>query len=164
MFLGGQGFDVPFGAGIAGTGATLVLLDNEFPLGSPEITTVGGDMVTLSGVPRELEVSSPVREGQNVQVTATGSAGEMVWLVVDLSAMYQLQLLHAAPLLVGPTLLLVPIGTVGGGGTLSVSAPVGSLPNGAEGFTLFLQGVFIAPSQAATLSNPAVLVLLDSSF
>jgi hypothetical protein len=160
---GGEDPELDTSPGILADGSALALLASTFPGTGPTVVQQGGELLELDGTPRTFDVSSPVRERQPLGISASGEPGEAVWLAVDVKALFLLAPVHAAPLLVDASLLLVPVGTIGLDGQLALSVPAPQLPSSWEGATIFMQALFVAPPDPVLLSNPDALVLLDES-
>lgn len=68
------------------------------------------------------------------------------------------------PLLVGPGSLLLFVGVVPAGGTLSSTAAVPAFPPGIESAAVVLQAAFVGASGAGYFSDPSRLVMLSAQF
>lgn len=110
------------------------------PQGAATIVT-GGRVVSLAGNARGLSVDHPVREGGTLVFQVTAPAGDLVWLGLSPSATpFPLRLPGIrGPFVVGTAVLWVPVGVAPATGNLQLSARVGRLPPGFEGFTLYAQ-------------------------
>lgn len=170
------------GAGIwlASAGATAQLLDSSSsggpggaPFGAcaggatgPATLVMGGTLTVLPGSHHGLVAASPVREGQASAATFTGEAGELVFLALGTAPEPGLLspawsgVLHVD----GGSSLVLFLGVMPAGGTLSFLPTAGQLAPGLLATTLYLQPAFFGPAAPRLrLGAPSALTILDSS-
>ena len=105
-----------------------------------------------------------VREGQSVELTFTGMAGDFIWAVFG-----QYDVTSIIPGLNGPFHLVNPaqirfLGKLGGS-KREISIPIMELGAGVESVSLAMQGIFFDSTTGRFISgDPSTLVLLDRSF
>lgn len=124
------------------------------------VTASGATATTLAATPVDLLTDAPVREGETLQVTVQGAPGTPVLLLaapfsghVDIGAV-------DGPLLVGFPALLVALGPLPAGGSLTLSSPVPELGPGVEAAAVTLQALGGAPG-GLLAGGASTLVLLD---
>ena len=110
-------------------------------------------------------VASPVREGQILDLQATGTPGELGFLLVASTFVGTFLPAFSGPLLVSPSARILSIGAFPPSGSMTLQPTVPELGPGVEGTFLALQ---IAACDLAVsscwLGNPSAAVLLDSGF
>jgi len=151
------------GAGGAAQAGTSCLPGDD---GRATLVLGGSRLDARAGAAKELELSSPVRDDELVQVTVRGQPGDRAWIVLAGQPMPgQASSVHEGELLVGAPRQTVALGTIPSGGTLSLQFPAPTLPAGTEGATFFCQAlVKDLATGRFVLSNPAALVVVDDSF
>lgn len=136
-----------------------------FPNGAPTVVIGAGSVTVLPDVARHFSVTSPVREGQALTITAGGVTGEVAWLLF-------------APSPAAPVALLLPfegalavpagssafaLGLIPGGGTLTTPPiVVPNLPASLQGTIVWCQSLLLG-SPHAVLGPASALVLLDAA-
>ncbi len=128
-------------------------------------TLILGSLIPLSGSPRALITQRVVREAEQYQLEVFGQAGDEVWLFASTESDFTfLPGRHGGWLLArrAPG-LRVPLGSIGGGGSLKVDRTQPGLGAGVEGILFYLQVVVRDSSGVLHLSNPVALQALDSS-
>lgn len=151
------------GAGGPGVGAC------SMPAGAPGLagTTFGGAVANvnvIAGQHRGISSLAFVREQQSITLNFIGTPGDFVSLVWA----PQPQQFFYAPLhgvvTYGGSARRSPMGMIPGSGTLSVALPIAELGPGVQAQKRYLQAVFRDASNDSTLSDPLMLLLLDSAF
>ncbi|MEQ1891316.1 MAG: hypothetical protein ABL998_02140 [Planctomycetota bacterium] len=128
---------------------------------------LGGSTLDVRvGDAKRLELTSPVRDDELVQVTITGNPGDRVWIQYSNRPMPgQASSARDGELLVGAPRQTTPLGTIPSSGTLVIQVAAPTLPPGTEGAVFFSQAlVRDAVTGRFVLSSPAALVVLDDSF
>jgi hypothetical protein len=146
--------------GAAGSGA------GGMPDGSAgrKILQVAGSVTSWGHSATGFSVSSPVREGQPLAVSATGQPGDAIWVLASLAPAQSVKPPYQGSLLVGaPLFVQLPLGVVPGSGTLQVVTPAPVLVPGAESLDVFLQGV-VQRGSTWLLAPASTLTLLDAAF
>lgn len=125
--------------------------------------TANGTLTTLATNARNLEVSSPVREGETLTWTLTGNPGELAFLdyggqpgFLDLPAWNGM-------LLLAPPFFIAFAGVVPASGELSGSIPIHELGPGVEGAIVWAQSGFF-DGAAVFQSATSATLLLDQAF
>lgn len=163
-FPGGLG-----GAGINTEGAVTTLQCTfaggpGFPNGAPTVVGGAGSLTIIPDVARHFSITSPVREGQALTITAGGVPGEIAWFLFAPSP--------------GPIKLLLPfegslvlpagssafaIGMIPGGGSLTTPPiVVPNLPAALQGTIVWCQSLLFG-SPHAVIGPASALVLLDAA-
>lgn len=126
----------------------------------------GSTLDVRAGGAKRLELTSPVRDDELVQVTITGNPGDRVWIQYANRPMPgQASSARDGELLVGAPRQTTPLGTIPSSGTLVIQVAAPTLPPGTEGAVFFSQAlVRDAVTGRFVLSSPAALVVLDDSF
>ncbi|HKE02317.1 MAG TPA: hypothetical protein VKE69_14965 [Planctomycetota bacterium] len=160
----------PSGAGTApaiSMSGPVVLLDCLLNVSSGP-PAVGGTPTVLHDKARHFAIGSPVREGHTTIVDFQGEPNEVVAAFVSEgvspAVASPLPGLNA-PLWIDPATLVATVvfGTTDLSGHLGATIPIGGLPPGVDGTTLFVQSVFVSPQGTPHLGPARALVILDSS-
>ncbi|TAJ02874.1 MAG: hypothetical protein EPO68_17765 [Planctomycetota bacterium] len=132
------------------------------PLPPVPPASIGGTTVVHAGTAPLLSSSRVTREGQLLTATLDAASGEYGVLLVATSVQ-RVELDAYVGVLVNPAASVVPLGFVGGSGSLSKSAVVQELGAGVEGAAVYLQGASVDPATLSVrLSNVSVATLLDA--
>ncbi|MEM7309954.1 MAG: hypothetical protein AAF682_24985 [Planctomycetota bacterium] len=153
-----------------GTGSTAYVLDSELIGGAagddpdcmaaqpgPGVETQQGQAFFLSGTARSLTAPPTAQAGGQVPLDFEGEPGEVVLLAAGATAAPLFLSLVAGTLLPSGVVAVVTAGTTGPNGELFYPAPLPPLAPGTEGFTLYLQSVFVGATPVAS-SASALLV------
>jgi len=131
--------------------------------GGQNIKLLSGTLMPVPGNPPVLTTTTPAREGGTLPLTIDGQAGDSALLLF--SAMpggFFLPGKHG-DLLLGGTLLVIPLLPLPPSGQLPLSLTVPELGAGLQGIALYLQAATCAAGDC-TLGTGSALVLLDASF
>lgn len=135
------------------------------PNGAPMLIE-GGTLTQLGSNARTFSVDAPVREGTMVNVSAQGEPGDLAWAYYSLqpSPAFRHRLFDVAFMLDDPLNLLF-LGTVPASGSLDLSFPAPTLGAGMDGFTLFVQTLFLDDAgQGFVFSEPSGVAHLGLGF
>ena len=167
---GGVGMFGPCGGGGHGLSAPAgsLAVDGSYAGGSHGCGGIGGSPTTgaitfLSGA-RDFDAAPASSDAAAWNVTVAGQPGDRAFLVGAVLPAFRPVPSQAGVRLV-PTpapVSVVPLGTVGAGGTLSVPVALGALPAGVPLRRLFLQGLVIDAQGATKLASPLPLVVLNA--
>lgn len=132
------------------------------------------------GVTRRLEGPWHAPDDSSVELTVEGKPGDEVYIVASSATDYRLEVARRGVWLLGDDALpqarstasggggalVWPTrsgshGTIGAGGTLTLSRPVADVPPGVAASTLFLQAVMVRPSGKIALSDLLVIEVVD---
>lgn len=118
------------------------------------------------GLARRLTATRVVRENGVATLQYDGQPGDQVELRVTYDTGFTLvEGLRGVKLTRQPKPdLVLPVGTIGASGTLSVNWPLADLGAGVQSRIVFLQAVFTDTNGQSTLSSPAIVSVLDQSF
>jgi hypothetical protein len=116
----------------------------------------------LAGSARELDVTSPVREGQSLAWTLSGEPGDLAFLAYSGAANYLYQAGLFGVLHLGAPFFVQYAGVVPAGGQVTGSVPLNDLGPGVDGALLFLQSGYF-DGTSARLGAPAAALLLDQA-
>lgn len=152
-FQGGEGGYTAFCFSGAGAGSD-----------GPPTLVEAGSLAPVPGLKaRSMSATSPVAEGNAVDVSLAGAAGDVVLLAFTTGqdALF-LPELHGSLLLAQP-LMVVPVGVLPAGEKLDVVLPVGLLPPGVQGLSIVGQAAFLSVAGPGFLGAGASLLLTDAS-
>jgi hypothetical protein len=123
-----------------------------------------GDLIIWPQAVGRFSVTSPEREGETIDLLASGLPGDAVWVLASLLPVQLVKPAYEGSLLVGPPLLVqVPIGAIPATGSLQLGVPAPSLPAALDSLNLFMQAV--VNREGAWLFGPAsTLTLVDAAF
>jgi hypothetical protein len=160
-FTGGpKGFGTPYQCCLTACGSPSGCGD-----GASGQPVFGGTAVNLPGASRALGVPKVLREGQSAILQFSGLPGETAILLLSPAAGSKLSLSLGGVLLLGnPLLGPYFVGTVPASGPLSIPILVPQLPATVQGVVLHMQGALDSPSALPTLTNGAVVAVIDSSY
>ncbi len=166
-----QGGSANFEAGgtglVASAGSTVYLCSTPVtggsgvPFGQPTSVDGSSSVITLPGQPHTIASNTVLREGETLDLTVSGSPGDLVWLLFSIAPGF-------APSPFGPSVLLVDptppawgsfLGPVPGGGSLGVSYPVpdlGSVPS----VDFFVQDAYFDVALGELRFGPAATTIL----
>jgi hypothetical protein len=139
-------------AGLCGPGAD-----------GPAIDAQNGVLTSLVGAARDFEISSPVREGQQLAWTLSGAPGDLAF--IDYAAQpgfLYLESLRGA-LVLAPPISIVYAGVVPQSGVLAGNVTIHDLGPGVEGVILWAQAGFLEGSSIYQAA-PSASLLLDQAF
>jgi hypothetical protein len=129
--------------------------------GQPVATLAGGTQVQ-PGTAVTLDAPSPLREGETLAVSVSGPAGLPLILLAGAGSGVLSIGAVSGPLLTGVPQLILPVGAVPAGGTLTLQATVPELGPGVQALSWTLQVVTVQAGQR--IAGPATsLLLLDGS-
>lgn len=127
-------------------------------------SSFSGFHTDLPGSPGRALAPRTLREGETKSIGVEGPVGDAAFLFVgiQMTAVYANAISGA--LVVDP-LLLLPVGTIGPSGTVTIPATLPNLGSGIDGFPLLLQA-FTAEAGTGYIraGAPSVTMLLDSQF
>ena len=141
-------------------------LDGNGQPGPSGLTLGGGDpglVVEFPGPYRHYSIGAPTPEGDSVQVSYTGVAGDVLLIFASLqpgslSLPGKQGLWHLGSPLFGPYVMAAP------SGSLALSVPVPPVGLGPEGALLLYEQVFVKPASGpALLSSPTTHLIVDGS-
>lgn len=123
-------------------------------------------MIDIPGVARDLDVTSPLREGQSATATVNGACGDLVSLLAGPSTSVQYApTLFGSDVLGAPPALVLFAGAADGAGMTSVALAFGSFASPTtEGAALYFQALAFDASLQPVLGSSRTVVLLDQSF
>ena len=128
------------------------------------VDVLSGGALELPGTAAGLQVASPVREGESVQMVVDGPPGAFATLLLSSAPGLAPVGKVVGPITVALPTLLIPLGAIPAGGSLAVHAHLPNLPASLLSIEAFLQAVIAGPSPAPLQSSsPSVLVGLDAS-
>lgn len=164
---------------LTGGGGTAVLLDTSTLGGAgatdgaggcpdgdagSDTTVLGSDTLdVLSGTARHYTVGSPLREGEDVQLTFTGQPGDLVYLGVNSGPQgygFYLPSLRGVVLTIGFTAPVITLeGTIDGSGVLNVTIPGGPITVSGAFDSYVTQPLFAGGG--LTVGDPSQLLILQ---
>lgn len=126
--------------------------------------TFTGFHTPLPGTPGRAMAPRAMREGQTKSFGVEGAPGDAAFLFLGITQTAAYAYAISGALVVDPVLLL-PVGTIGPGGTVTIPATLPNLGPGLDGFPLLSQA-FTAESGTGYIraGAPSVTMLLDSQF
>jgi hypothetical protein len=136
-----------------------------FPNGAPTVVIGAGSVTILPDVARHFSITSPVREGQALTITAGGVPGEIAWFLFAPSPATPIALLlpFEGSLALPAGASSFALGMIPGGGTLSTPPiVVPNLPAALQSATIWCQSLDFG-SPHAVLGPTSALVLLDAA-
>jgi hypothetical protein len=136
------------------------------PVNGKSIESFGGVAEFLAGSAHGMTSAAPVREGQAIQATFNGVAGECVFVAyaaTDMPGSYEPAL--AGPLLLGHPFVLLSLGTLPASGQIVYSTTLAELGPGVESVRLVSQPAFVDLAGAqVVLGAPSTIIGLDAAF
>ena len=136
------------------------------PDGAPTVVNGAGSVAILAGVAGHFAITSPVREGQALTITAGGAPGSIAWFLFSASpAPVVLLLPFQGALALPASSSMFALGPIPGGGTLSTPPiVVPNLPAALQSVTIWCQSFFSGPPLTHAVIGPtSALVLLDAA-
>ncbi|GJM20513.1 MAG: hypothetical protein DHS20C15_04280 [Planctomycetota bacterium] len=123
---------------------------------------VDGAETTYAGGPHRFLTDSPAREGELLELSITGAAGDSAFLIVGLDTLNVPKPGFAGAIYVATPFLLGPVGLAPmGNGITTYNLPVPELGPSLDVFTLEMQLFVLESGGAKHLTGPAQVVLLD---
>jgi len=127
----------------------------------------GATLTTLPGTARKLTMQALAREWPaTLPVSVQGQPGDRVFLCLSRQTAFQYVAnqsgVRVTP--VSPPPVVIDLGTVPGGGTLSTMIPSYELQGAVESRAYFFQTLHKLPSGQRILGTPSNLIVIDSSF
>jgi len=117
---------------------------------------------TLTGTAHEFEITSPVRESENVTITYTGAPGDLAFLAVSDSLRPGFYLpARQSVLHMGPFLQILSLGPLPASGTRQLNILVPDLGTGVEALTFVCQMALLDSGGALSLTGPSSVIYLD---
>jgi len=165
----GQG---PGESGLTATGTNIEIQDSMILSGVGNSSTPAPTILTnstqtdLTSDARSFQVDSPVRGRTTVTINALGMQNDRVWVYYSLSPGVAFQLpVFDVPYLLGGPLNSLYLGQIPASGTLSMSFPAPAQGAGMDGFTLFVQPLFLdSNGQGFVFGEPTVVPHLAGRF
>ena len=168
--LGGNGDTASGGAGLVASVSALRLLASSVsggggsPPGEAQLLDGASTVLALPGAAHSLSAASPLREGELLALALQGPAGQPVWVAWSLAPGWT-PTAGGFVLAVGVPFQLVPLGRIGPGGALTLSATVPALPAALSALDLFVQELYADAGNGLKVCGPVTAVtLLDSAF
>ncbi|MCB9899607.1 MAG: hypothetical protein H6825_16490, partial [Planctomycetes bacterium] len=126
---------------------------------------LGGTTFDFTASYRDLDASSPVREGQLLTLDFAGEPGDALLLFAGIFGGHVNMIGHQGVFLIAPPLVLpgVFVGVLPAGGLVAAPLVVPEMGPGIEGLDLHLQAVF-DDGTTALLGPARVVTLLDAAF
>jgi len=169
--LGGNG-----GHGLHLVDAQVYLLDNTILAGSGNggscgwsspgqpIVSIGSAVHSLPGTGRSLSGPTQIPDKSLLQLAVVGAPGDAVWLIRARRAEFRFALAFNGMLCVPYPwkLPVTPLGTIGAGGSLSLSIPIGDLVGPQAGWLWYLQALCVEPAGASFVTNPLHLLVYNT--
>jgi hypothetical protein len=131
--------------------------------GSP-VLTQSGSVTDVDGPARHVQVSGPVSEQEQLQLTVAGAPGDAVLLLVATQPRLTLKSPGIGALLVATPQLVVALGVLGVPAELDVPVTLPELGPGVAGIRLIVQGAFKPGAGGPVLGSGSVLLALDSAY
>jgi hypothetical protein len=162
------------GAYLGGDSPTLFVFDSQLAGGSSGSGCAGlkgqpfdvqaGALTMLPGTSRDFSITSPVREETFTTLQFGGQPGDTAWIFLGTTPTNAMIPNLSGPILISSPYLLLSIGPMERGGSLSLPAFIRPIPPALESVQLLLQAAFVDGGGAAFLSDPATLTILDEQF
>lgn len=167
---GGFGDTASGGPGLVANGSSLHAMGTSVeggpgtPAGDAQLLDGRSSVLALPGAALALSSVSPVREGEALSLTLQGPPGQPVWLALSIAPGWQPTGNGHFVLAVGAPVQLVPLGSIGPDGVLSLSATVPSLGASLQALEVFLQVLHVEAGSGLKVCGPATVVtLLDAA-
>ena len=136
------------------------------PSGSPSVVNGAGSVAILPDAAEHFSITSPVREGQAMTITAGGVPGSTAWFLFSAApAPVVLLLPFEGALAVPASAPMFALGVLPAGGTLTTPPiVVPNLPAALQSATIWCQSFFVGPPLTHAMLGPtSALVLLDAA-
>ena len=147
-------------AGAAGAG-TSSMCSQKGDRGDDIVDPLGATSV-LGVAARSLEVSSPVRENDPLDIAFHGQPNDFVFALLSIEAdPVFLPAFNGTQVPQAPVAIL-PFGSLGATGSLEFTVATPALAPGLESLTFHTQGAFLGATGDRVLSSPSALVLIQS--
>jgi hypothetical protein len=122
-----------------------------------------GQVTFLPGVARALDVDSPLREGETIQVDVEAEPGDLALLVIGDASAQLLVPQWSGTVLIPAPLQVVTLGVVPASGAVSASFVAPNLGPGVDAAFVDLQLGVLAADLSVVVGEPARLLLLDAA-